>query len=99
MQCKCNGSKKVMVNQGLGCTNGGYSDCPKWYNLFCSDGTNIGNPTEMMKWRIRTSEERRKPGYKGCACSDRIMPRFVIINTGLLKKFYSNQVMEQKQGI
>ena len=76
-QCKCNGSKKVMVNQGMGCKKGGYADCPKWHNLFCKDGTNIGNPTESMKWRITTSEERARPGYKGCACADGIMPRFV----------------------
>ena len=83
LQCKCNGSKKVMVNQGMGCKKGGYADCPKWHNLFCKDGTNIGNPTESMKWRMAVSEERIKPGFKGCACSDGIMPRFVIFNTGL----------------
>jgi len=74
-KCKCNGSKKVMVNQGMGCKKGGYADCPKWHNLFCKDGTNIGNPTESMKWRLTTSEERRRPGFKGCACADGIMPR------------------------
>ena len=83
LQCKCNGSKKVMVNQGMGCKKGGFADCPEWHNLFCKDGTNIGNPTESMKWRITTVEERMKPGYKGCACSDGIMPRLVRLNTGL----------------
>ena len=77
-QCKCNGSKKVKVNQGMGCKKGGYADCPTWHNLYCKDGTNIGNPTESMKWRLTTSEQRRTPGYKGCACADGVMPRWAL---------------------
>ena len=76
LQCKCNGSNKVKINQAFGCKKGGYVTCPNMDDLYCKDGTNL-NPNNILKWRRKSAKDRWATGKssKGCACPDGIMPR------------------------
>ena len=74
---------KVKVNRELGCKNGGYPRCPgKKVGLMfvnsCKDGTNLTLPY-LLNWTVETLEEqwRLRKDFKGCACPDGIMPRWV----------------------
>ena len=52
-------------------------DCPSPSKLICKEGTQLEH-RNIMKWRTRTADERRRLGdeYNGCICPDGIMPRF-----------------------
>ncbi len=65
-RCKCNG--KVRVVTGFGCPKGGIPDCPKEYELYCKDGTNL-SPTRVMRHKMVTGR------VQNCICKDGIMPR------------------------
>lgn len=75
-KCKCKGSKEVKVNTGTGCAKGGFPDCPTPGELYCKDGLKL-DPSATMRFRTKTAVERRQfgKGWKGCACSDGVMPR------------------------
>ena len=68
----------MQVNQGFGCKKGGMFDCPAPSKILCKDGTQLDS-SSTLKWRAGTANERRRLGdeYKGCACPDGVMPRFV----------------------
>ena len=72
---------KVKVNRELGCKNGGYPGCLGYEEIFllsCKDGTKLTAPY-LGNWTLDTLEEqwRLKKDFKGCACPDGIMPRWV----------------------
>ncbi len=51
---------------GLGCDEGGFSDCPTPFSARCGDGTRL-TPNHLMEWKMH--------GGEGCPCGDGVQAR------------------------